>query len=367
MSRRAAIFGIFIVLVLLLPAQTASALTNGVALTPPMGFNSWYGYGAGGANEALLKSIADTMATNGMLAAGYQYINVDDGWPGYRDTNGVIVADTNKFPDGMKALADYVHAKGFKFGLYTTAGKNTCAGYPASANHFAQDAATYAAWGVDYLKYEGCNVTSYETGPRQQIYCARMQQALAHCGRPIVFSVSVNGFENWMPQYINLFRGTGDVDESWPNILAHIDYVARTPAFAGPGQWNDPDVLEIGSGFFSETEYTSIFTMWCMLASPLLNLSPGTGHTNILCNPEAIAVDQDAACLQGVCVATNGDLQVWRKLLGATNSTTMAVALFNRNTNDADITANWSDLGLAAGRGDRAGHLGARVRGKLYE
>ena len=347
MSHRALSFKITFVLALLLSGPFARALTNGVALTPPMGFNSWYSYGAG-VNEALIKSIADAMATNGLLAAGYNYINLDDGWAGYRDANGVMVADTNKFPSGMKALADYVHGKGFKIGLYTTAGTSTCAGYPASANHFAQDANTYAAWGIDYLKFEGCDVSTYEGLPRQQIYIARMGQALAHCGRPIVFSVSFDRvFENWMPQYINLWRGTGDIDGSWSTILSHIDFVAQTPGFVLPGGWNDLDVLEIGSGFFSEVEYTSIFSMWSMLACPLLTLTAGTTHTNILCNRDAIAVDQDPACIQGICVATNGNLQVWRKPLGSSNSSTIAVALFNRGADAAAITANWSDLGLS--------------------
>lgn len=328
--------------------QPVRALTNGVAMLPPMGYNSWYGFGSG-MNEPVIKSIADAMATNGMLAAGYNYINLDDGWPGYRDTNGVIVPDTNKYPSGMKALGDYLHAKGFKFGIYQTAGSNTCAGYIASANHMQQDANTYASWGVDYVKWEGCNVSPYEINPRAQIYTVRAQRALARTGRPIVFSASIAQFENWVPQYVNLWRGTGDINGQWSTVLSHIDYVSRTPQFARPDGWNDMDVMPIGLGLYTDPEIGSIFSTWCILTSPLLVLNNGGNRTNFLCNAEAIAVNQDPNGIQGVCVVSNGDFQVFRKPYGSSNSTTIAVVFFNRGTNTGNVTAAWSDLGLPPG------------------
>lgn len=337
---------LFLILASALPA--CAVLTNGLALVPPMGFNSWYQYGAS-VNESLIESIADEMATNGLLAAGYQYINLDDSWMGYRDTNGVMVANTNRFPDGIQFLANYVHARGFKFGLYTTGSSNTCGGYPGSAGHEEQDADTYASWGVDYLKYELCSLSSYEAIPHAQIYDVRMSQALLHCGRPIVFSCSIGTFENWIPNYINLWRGTGDIFSSWDTILSHIAYVSQTPSAAGPGGWNDADVLEVGNGAFNQNESQAIFSMWCILTGPLLTMNSGSTATNILCNGDAIAVDQDPAGIQGICVASNAQVQVWSKPLGGSNSTTVAVVLFNPGTNSGCITANWTDLGLPPG------------------
>ena len=337
---------LFLGLASISPAR--AVLTNGLALVPPMGFNAWYQYGPN-INESLVESIAGEMATNGMLAAGYQYINLDDSWMAYRDTNGVMVANPGRFPDGIPFLANYVHALGFKFGLYTTGSSNTCGGYPGSAGHEEQDANTYASWGVDYLKYELCSLSSYEAAPHAQIYDVRMSQALLHCGRPIVFSCSIGTFENWMPNYINLWRGTGDIYSDWDTILSHIAYVSQTPSAAGPGGWNDADVLEVGNGAFNQNESQAIFSMWCILTSPLLVMNSGSSATNILCNGDAIAVDQDPAGIQGICVASNTEVQVWCKPLGGSNSTTVAVVLFNPGTTTGSITANWSDLGLTPG------------------
>ncbi len=328
-------------------APPARAETNGVALLPPMGFNTWYSYNVS-INETLIKSIADQMATNGMLAAGYQYVNLDDGWAGYRDASNVMVANTNRFPSGMKALADYVHSKGLKFGLYTVGGTYTCAGYPGSAGYETLDANTYAGWGVDFVKFEGCNIPWWELNPNQQTMSVRMEQALLQCGRPMVFSLSIGYMENWIPNYCNLPRGTGDLNGTWTNILYHIDTVAGMPFQGRPGMYNDPDVLDL-RGEFTATEDVSIFSMWCMLAAPLITPTVNPAVLFILTNTEAIAVDQDAAGIQGACVATNGNTQVWRKPLGGENTGTLAMALFNRGTNTANITANWSDLGLAPG------------------
>lgn len=321
---------------------------NGVALLPPMGFNSWYVYTTS-ISEATMENIADQMATNGMLAAGYQYVNLDDGWAGYRDTNNVMVASPSRFPDGIKVLADYIHAKGLKFGLYTVGGTFTCAGFPGSAGYEVLDANTYASWGVDYVKFEGCDLPWWELNPNQQTMSTRMEQALLHNGRPMVFSLSIGYVENWIPNYCNLPRGTGDLNGTWTNILAHIDTVAGMPFQGRPGMYNDPDVLDLRNGFFNTTEQMSIFSMWCMLAAPLITPTVNPSVLFILTNTEAIAVDQDAAGIQGTCVASNNNTQVWCKPLGGSNSATLAVTLFNRGTNATNITANWSDLGLSPG------------------
>ena len=333
--------------VLFLMMPPARAESNGVALLPPMGFNSWYLYNFS-VNEATMENIADQMATNGMLAAGYQYVNLDDGWAGYRDTNNVMVADTNRFPDGIQALADYVHAKGLKFGLYTVGGPSTCAGFPGSAGYEVLDANTYASWGVDYVKFEGCDLPWWELNPNQQTMSLRMGEALLHCGRPMVFSLSIGYVENWIPNYCNLPRGTGDLNGTWTNILAHIDTVAGMPFQGRPGMYNDPDVVDLRGGF-NATEEMSIFSMWCMLAAPLITPTVNPGVLYILTNTEAIAVDQDAAGIQGTCVASNNNAQVWCKPLGGSNTGTVAVTLFNRGTNAVNITANWSDVGLSPG------------------
>ncbi|MDB6109082.1 MAG: glycoside hydrolase clan [Pedosphaera sp.] len=326
----------------LIPAPRAQAVTNGLALTPPMGWNSWYANGSG-ITEQTIKDAANAMATNGMKAAGYEYVCMDDGWAGYRDTNGVMVADPIKFPSGIKALADYVHAKGFKFGIYTVFGQWTCANLPGSYGHVVQDANTYAGWGIDFLKYEGCSFPNPLAHEQEQ--CELMGNALLATGRPIVYNMSIGPAEAWMTNDLNMFRGTGDAAHKFDSMVRHLDFVAQTPELAGPGHWNDPDVLE--SGYFSKEDLRTQFTMWCMVAAPLLNTTY-TVDLDILTNREVIAVDQDPAGVQGVCVATNGALQVWCKPLGS-NGVIKAVALLNRGTNTGTITANWSDLGLPAG------------------
>jgi alpha-galactosidase len=331
----------------LLPINHSHALTNGLALTPPMGWNSWYAAGVG-INESYIKSIADDISTNGMREAGYNYVCMDDGWAGYRDTNGVMVADTNKFPSGIKALADYIHSKGLKLGIYTVFGPTTCAGLPGSFGHEVQDAQTYAEWGIDYLKYEGCSFP--DPLAHEQEKANQMRDALLATGRPIVFTMSTGPNESWFPDSLNMWRGTGDnVPHSWDTFLHHLDFVAQNPELAGPGHWNDPDVLDIGIGWSSGIEDEAMFGMYCMVAAPLLTKATDARHLNVLTNTEAIAIDQDAAGIQGVCLRTNGDLQVWCKPLGGTNTNFKAVALFNRGTNAADITVNWAEIGLPPG------------------
>ena len=336
----------------LVPSFTSYALTNGLCLTPPMGWNSWnkFNYNV---NETLVRQVADAMATNGMKDVGYEYINIDDCWQSHRDTNGVIVADTNTFPSGIKALADYVHSKGLKLGIYSDRGTNTCAHRPGSYGYEVLDASTYADWGVDYLKYDNC----YAIGDMQTDYGV-MRDALLNCGRPIVYSICAWQFSSWMPDYGNLWRTTTDISDSFSSMVADLDQNNMSAASAGPGRWNDPDMLEVGNGGMTDVEYRAHFSLWCIVAAPLIagndlrNMSPAT--KDILTNPEAIAVNQDPAGMQGTRVTrvpgVGGDLEVWSKPLG-TNGTTKAVALFNRSATNAIVTVYWTDISLQAGDG----------------
>lgn len=334
--------------------QQASALNNGLAATPPMGWNSWNKYGCN-INETLIKNMADNMVSSGMKDAGYTYINMDDCWQTGRDSNGNIIADPVKFPSGIKALADYVHSKGLKFGLYTDVGTYTCAGRPGSLNYETKDANTYAQWGVDYVKEDWC----YTDGLDPQTQYSKMRDALSNTGRSILFSIcnwGVNKPWIWGPSTGNMWRTTGDIEDSWNSITSLIDQNAAHAGYAGPGGWNDPDMLmvgnygtgAIGGGGMTDTEYQSHFSIWAMMAAPLIagndlgNMNQAT--KDILMNKEVIAVDQDPKGVQGVVVSDKGGLQVWSKELSA--SGTRAIALFNRTGTAANITVNFAQVGL---------------------
>ncbi len=339
------------VLFLLLP-HAAFSLTNGLALTPPMGWNSWNRYHCN-INESIIRSMADTFVTSGLQAAGYQFVNIDDCWQISRDSNGVIVADSNKFPGGIKALSDYVHASGLKLGVYSDHGTNTCQHKPGSYGYEYLDANTYAAWGVDYLKHDNCNLPA---GDVPQADYARMSDALIKSGRPITFSLCFWTFDSWEPDLGNLWRTTGDINDTWARMISRIDQNAPSAFFAGPGRWNDPDMLEVGNGGMTDTEYRTHFTLWCIAAAPLIagnDLTSMSAQTlATLTNPEVIAVDQDPTGEQGVriggIVGSPLTYEIWCKPLGYDFST-KAVALLNRDTNAANITATWSDLGLRPG------------------
>ncbi|GHO43513.1 alpha-galactosidase D [Ktedonospora formicarum] len=329
-------------------SHPAFALNNGVALTPPMGWNSWNKFGCN-VSEALIKQQADAMVSSGLKAAGYQYVNIDDCWQISRDSSGNIVADASKFPSGIKSLADYVHSKGLKLGIYTDAGTATCQGRPGSYNHEQQDANTYASWGIDYVKEDWCNTSGLD--PQTQYI--KMRDALAQTGRPIVFSIcnwGVNSPWAWGPATGNLWRTTGDISNNWNSMLSNLDSSSQHASAAGPGAWNDPDMLEVGNGGMTQTEDTSHFSMWAIMAAPLIagnDLSAMSSTTlSILTNSEVIAVDQDAAGKQGTKVSDNGaGLQVWSKTLQANGA--RAVALFNRSGSAANITVNWNTIGLS--------------------
>jgi alpha-galactosidase len=332
-----------------------SALDNGVARTPPMGWNSWNKFGCD-VSEDLIKSMTDAMASSGMKDAGYQFVVIDDCWQVSRDANGNIVADPQRFPSGIRALADYVHAKGLKFGIYSDAGTMTCAKRPGSRGHEFQDAQQYANWGVDYLKYDWCNVG---TADAQAAYTT-MRDALAATGRPIVFSMCEWGTAKpwlWAKDVGNLWRTTGDITDCWScdkdylhGFLQNLDLQIGLESFAGPGHWNDPDMLEVGNGGMTPTEYRSHFTLWSLLAAPLIagnDLRTMTPEIqDILTNREVIAVNQDPLGRQGNRVWKDGDLEVWSKQMA---DGSRAVVLFNRGGEANTIEVKWPQIGYPAG------------------
>jgi alpha-galactosidase len=272
-------------LVLIVMALFLLNIANGqkfeqLAKTPPMGWNSWNKFGCN-VSETLIMGMADAMASSGMKDAGYEYIVIDDCWQVSRDENGEIVADKEKFPNGIKYLADYIHAKGLKFGIYSCAGSKTCAGRPGGRGHEFQDARTYARYGVDYLKYDWCNTTTQEA---KSSYTT-MRDGLFAAGRPIIFSLCEWGTAKpweWAGSVGHLWRTTGDISDSWNSMINIFTQQKDLARYAGPGHWNDPDMLEVGNGRMTFEEYKTHFSLWCMLASPLMagndlqNMSPDT-------------------------------------------------------------------------------------------
>lgn len=321
---------------------------NGLARTPPMGWNSWNKF-AGRIDDITVRGVADAMAQNGMKDAGYLYINIDDTWEGYRDAQGNITTN-KKFPN-MKALADYVHSKGLKLGIYSSPGPNTCAGYEGTYGHEEQDARTYAAWGIDYLKYDWCGARTLYTDEEMPAIYQKMGDALLKTGRPIVYSLCQYGrLDVWKwgaDAGGNLWRTTGDIRDTWDSMTGIGFRQNELAPFARPGHWNDPDMLEIGNGGMTDTEYRTHMSLWAMLAAPLLagndlrNMSSAT--LEVLTNREVIAIDQDKLGKQAKQVWKSGDQEIWTRPLsgGAT-----AVAIFNRANEEAKVSLKWTDLQL---------------------
>lgn len=296
-----------------------------LAPTPPMGWNSWNKFGCN-VSEKLIKDMADAMVNSGMADAGYTYIVIDDCWQVGRDSSGNVIPDPERFPSGMKALGDYIHRKGLKFGIYSCAGSKTCQGRPGSRGYQFQDARQYAAWGVDYLKYDWC----YDEGQKAQSAYKTMSDALKACGRPIVFSICEWG-ENkpweWGEGIGHLWRTTPDirnhynVELNWGGlgIVNIIDQQAELWSYAGPGHWNDPDMLEVGNRGLTYDENVTHFSMWAMLAAPLMagnDISSMSQETKgILTNKEVIAVNQDPEGHQAIKFMDMGDHEVWVKYL----------------------------------------------------
>jgi len=320
-----------------------------------MGWNSWNKF-ACDVSEDLIRSVADAMVTTGLRDAGYQYVVIDDCWQVSRDPEGNIVPDAKRFPSGMKTLADYIHGKGLKFGIYSDAGTGTCQNRPGGRGYEFQDARTYAAWGVDYLKYDWCN---HSTQNSQASYSI-MRDALAKSGRPIVFSLCEWGSTQpwlWAKDVGNLWRATGDITDKWSTerkddglgVVQILDQLDGLESYAGPGHWNDPDMLEVGNGGMNATEYRAHFAMWCLLAAPLMagndirSMSPEI--RSILTNKDLIAIDQDPLGIQGHRVKRDGDIEIWSKQLSDGGR---AVALLNRGAAQHDITVSWVDIGYPA-------------------
>jgi len=326
--------------------------SNGLAKTPPMGWNSWNKFRTH-IDDKTVRGIADAMVSSGMKDAGYKYVIIDDGWQGSRDANGVLAPNPN-FPD-MKALAAYVHAKGLYLGTYSSPGPRTCGGFEGSYGHEEQDAQMYASWGVDYLKYDWCSASRvWKDGDMQAAYQkmgAALQAATKTTGRPIVYALCQYGrakVETWGPQVgANLWRTTGDIRDRYDS-MAKIGFAqTELAAYAGPGHWNDPDMLEIGNGGMTPDEYRTHFSLWAMIAAPLLSGNDLRSLTpeirEILLNKEVIAVDQDSLGKGGSKMAEDGDIVIWKKPLASGD---VAVAMFNRGTVAAKATVGWNLLNL---------------------
>ncbi|MDB5446164.1 MAG: alpha-galactosidase, partial [Phenylobacterium sp.] len=355
-------------IVALMATQTAWALDNGMARAPPMGWNSWHHFGCN-VSEMLVREQADALVASGLRDAGYQYVVIDDCWQVGRASDGAIQADPARFPSGMKALADYVHAKGLRFGLYSDVGDRTCQGRPGSLGHEAQDARTYASWGVDFLKYDWC----HSRGLDAPTAFARMRDALAATGRPILFSICEWGLSDparWAPSVGNMWRTTGDIGDAFDQpplhptgeavgvanitpiemnmgVLQVLDRQAGLAPFAGPEAWNDPDMLEVGNGGMSLDEQRAQFVLWAVLAAPLMAGNDVRAMTPevraILADPEVIAIDQDAAARAGDRVRRFGDIDIWARPLADSGT---AVALLNRGPRPLKITVDPATLGL---------------------
>ena len=323
--------------------------------TPPMGWSSWNTF-ACDINEELIKTIADEMVASGLKDAGYIYINLDDCWHGERDAEGFIQPDPVRFPSGMKALADYVHSKGLKIGIYSDAGSATCGGKPGSLGHEYQDALQYARWGIDYLKYDWCNTENVNSKGAYSL----MAKALRASGRDIVFSLCEWGDTqaySWAENIGHLWRTTGDVNccfdceldhGGWKSlgVLQIMDKNEKLRQFAGPNHWNDPDMMEVGNGM-TESEDRAHFSMWCMMAAPLIlgndirSMSAATA--SIVMNKDMIAVDQDPLGVQGLRYRTESGLEYWIKPL---ESGDWAFCILNRTLTPRTVTLDFADFHL---------------------
>ena len=322
---------------------------NGLVRTPPMGWNSWNKF-AGKVTDADVRGMADAMVASGMKAAGYAYVNIDDTWEAGRDAQGNITSN-RKFSN-MKALADYVHSKGLKIGIYSSPGPKTCAGYEGSYGHEQQDANTYAAWGFDYLKYDWCSAGTIYTNADLQAVYQKMGDALQKTGRPIVFSLCEYGLGDvwkWGANVGgNLWRTTGDISDHWKSMEEIGFKQFSISSYIRPGHWNDPDMLEIGNGGMTADEYRTHMSLWSLLAAPLLagnDLRTMSEETkSILMNREVIGIDQDPEAKPVKEISAQGPLVVVARPI---KNDAWAVGLFNRGKERAKISVSWSDLGVS--------------------
>jgi alpha-galactosidase len=348
----------FLLVILFFLAQQLNAQKfEGLALTPPMGWNSWNTFGVT-INETVVKEIADLIVSTGMKAVDYEYIVVDDGWEAMeRDKDGNLVADPVKFPNGMKALADYIHSKGLKFGIHNCAGTKTCNGFPGGRGHEFQDARLYASWGVDYLKYDWCY---HGTADSKETY-KTMGDALYAAGRPVVYSLCEWGDTKpwlWAKDIGHLWRTTGDITDCFNcqevyslGMKPILESQVGLEQYAGPGHWNDPDMLEVGNEGLSLTESRAHFSMWCMLAAPLMagndlrKMSPEI--LQILTNKDAIAIDQDPLGKEGYRFMDHPGKEIWVKELSEGD---WAVCFFNDSDVDVPLRINWAHISVLSGK-----------------
>jgi alpha-galactosidase len=330
----------------LLPSSLA--YDNGLGRTPPMGWNSWNHFHCN-IEEQLIRDTAQAMIDLGLKDVGYNYVNLDDCWQLYRNSTGSIVADATKFPTGIRALADHVHSLGLLFGLYSDAGIKTCQGRPGGLWHEQQDAASYKEFDVDYLKYDNCFNLDINVHTRYQA----MHDALNASGHAIFFSMCEWGQEDpatWAMSVGNSWRTTGDIYPTWKSITNILDANDKWHSYAGPGGWNDPDMLEVGNGDLTIAEQRSHFTLWALMKAPLLlgnDLQSITNDTlEIITNTDIIALNQDPMGVQGYKRMSLNGLEVWAGPLDQDN---VAVVLFNRADQPANITAKWDDIGIDSG------------------
>ena len=354
------------------PRQTADVpCIQDLALTPPMGWNSWNPFGEN-VNEAAIRETADAMVTSGLKDVGFSHIVIDDHWQGGRDSKGMLFPDPKRFPSGMKALADFVHSRGLKFGVYSDAGTRTCGGMPGSFGYEENDARLFAEWGADFLKYDYCYCPDYVSANNDFMMAIarymRMGNALKATGRPVVFSICEWGPRSpWLWGKMvggHMWRTSYDVADFWDKprnemspigILTSLDAVSDLTRFAGPGGWNDPDMLVVGlnntgyikGGGCSDIEYRTQMSMWCMLAAPLMvgcdirNMNEATRA--ILLNKDVIDIDQDALGRQGFRVMRLDGVEAWKKPLKGDR---VAIAVLNRNSTDRSFTGSWKELEL---------------------
>ncbi|GLT96588.1 hypothetical protein SLE2022_141980 [Rubroshorea leprosula] len=308
-------------------------LSNGLGMTPPMRWNK----------------TADALVLTGLDKLGYKYVNIDDCWAEInRDDKGNLMPKKSTFPSGIKALADYVHSKGLKLGIYSDVGYFTCSKQmPGSLGHEEQDAKTFAEWGIDYLKYDNCNNGGTKPTERYPV----MTRALRNAGCPIFFSLCEWGDMHpaeWGAPVGNSWRTTNDIHDNWDSMVSRADQNEVYASYARPGGWNDPDMLEVGNGGMSKSEYIVHFSLWAISKAPLLlgcdvrNMTKDT--TDIVANQEVVAVNQDSYGVQAKKVRMEGDVEVWAAPL---SSYRVAVVLLNRGLLRSPITARWDDIGLS--------------------
>jgi alpha-galactosidase len=339
--------------ILMLLSHLAAQEFGNLARTPPMGWNSWNKFGCD-VSETMIMEMADAMVESGMKDAGYEYIIIDDCWQVDRDSSGNILPDPERFPSGMAELAGYIHSRGLKFGLYSCAGSRTCQGRPGSRGYQFQDARQYAVWGVDYLKYDWC----HNEGQDAEAAFRTMSDALKQCGRPIVFSICEWGRSEpwkWAAGIGHLWRTTFDIrniyqaEINWGGlgIVDIIDRQADLWSYAGPGQWNDPDMLEVGNPGLTRDENITHFSMWAMLAAPLMAGNDlrvmDKEVREILTNTEVIAVNQDSLGNQAIRFLDMGEHEIWVKHLAGKE---LAVCFMNRRDDPWQLEYDWKRLNI---------------------